>query len=89
MATTLTEKEVKLAAEAEKLFGPAEKSIAALELKLASLNDDAKGKLNDFDGPLYKTIDPIGEKITELVNLQLEFPRQIYSAFSLKRSFCP
>jgi methyl-accepting chemotaxis protein len=76
MTTELTEKEVKLAKEAEKLFGPADKSIAELELKLASLNDDAKGKLDDFDGPLYKTIDPISEKITELVDLQLDVAKE-------------
>ena len=72
MATTLTKEEAKLAREAGTLFIAANKSLDQLE---AWLKKAGSGKvvdqLGDFDGPLYDTIDPISEKITELVGLQL------------------
>lgn len=72
MATTLTVEEAQLAKEAEARFIPANNSLDKLEAKLNMLSSGhITGQLDDFDGPLYETIDPIGEKITELISLQL------------------
>jgi methyl-accepting chemotaxis protein len=72
MATTLTIEEAQLAKEAEERFIPANNSLDQLETSLNRLSSGyITGQLNDFDGPLYETIDPIGEKITELISLQL------------------
>lgn len=72
MATTLTPEEAQLANEAEKLFGPANQSLDKLESELRKLGTgNVAGLINNFDGPLYDTIDPIGEKIAELISLQL------------------
>ncbi|WP_438462947.1 methyl-accepting chemotaxis protein [Marinomonas sp. PE14-40] len=72
MATSLTAEEAKLANEAEKLFIDANRSLDKLEQKLETAKvQGMTNKLADFDGPLYDTIDPISEKITELVALQL------------------
>ncbi len=79
MATTLTPEEAKLAGEAEKLFGAADKDIERLETALKGVTGSAKGKLSDFDGPLYATVDPIGGKIFELIDLQLSVARNVYS----------
>ena len=71
MATELTTEEAKLAQEAEQLFISANRAIDRLLSSLKSFSGDPKNNLSEFDGPLYKDIDPISEKITELVNLQL------------------
>jgi methyl-accepting chemotaxis protein len=72
MATTLTTEEAQLAQESEERFGPANQSLDELERALENLSSgNIAGQLNDFDGPLYDTIDPIGEKIAELISLQL------------------
>jgi len=74
MATELTAEESRLASEANGLFAAANRDIAAALEKIQSLaasGVSAKGALNDFDGPLYRSVDPISDKIAELVNLQL------------------
>ena len=66
--------ELQLANEAEALFNAANQAIDRVESKLSMLSkisDKVTSRLSDFDGPLYKDIDPISEKIAELVNLQL------------------
>jgi len=78
MATTLTPREAELAVEAEELFKPANARVADLSLALAQLSGNTAGKLDEFDGPLYDVIDPIGGKITELVQLQLDVARTTY-----------
>lgn len=72
MATELTEKEAKLAREAQGLFQSANAAIDDALVLLASVPGNAKGKLDAIDGPLYSTVDPISDKISELVHLQLE-----------------
>ncbi len=72
MSTELTVDEGKLANEAEALFTKANAALANVHVELAKLTGNAQGKLNHLDGPLYQDIDPISEKITELVNLQLQ-----------------
>ena len=77
MATSLTKEEAKLAKEAQVLFVDANRSLDELETALkASKQGDMSHKLSAFNGPLYQTIDPISEKITELVALQLEVASQ-------------
>ena len=77
MATSLTQEELKLANEAENLFVNANRSLDALEDALAGAKqNDMTQQLEAFNGPLYQTIDPISEKITELVALQLAVAKQ-------------
>lgn len=72
MSTMLTNEEERLAKEAEQLFVGANRSLDKLEQALkASDRANLTNQLNDFDGSLYQTIDPISEKITELISLQL------------------
>lgn len=74
MATELTDEERGLASEASRLFSDANREIdrASQALQVISVSgQSAAGTLNEFDGPLYSVIDPISEKINELVNLQL------------------
>jgi len=71
MATTLTKEEAKLANEAESLFVIANSAIKIAHNKIKSMTGNIAGQLSEFDGPLYQAIDPISEKITELINLQL------------------
>jgi methyl-accepting chemotaxis protein len=70
--TKLTIEETKLAKEAEVLFIDANRSLDQLEVALKEGKKSSKQHtLDAFNGPLYKTIDPISEKVTELVALQL------------------
>ncbi len=71
LATELTDEENKLVAEAEVLFVKANTAIESTLIDLKKLSGNAKGQLDHLDGPLYVDIDPISEKITELINLQL------------------
>ena len=64
--------EKRLSKEAEQFFGPANDSIAAFRSFLTTnQGTNLAGKVDKYDGPLYATIDPIGGKITDLVNYQL------------------
>ncbi|MDD1620006.1 MAG: methyl-accepting chemotaxis protein [Methylococcaceae bacterium] len=82
MATELTEEEKKLAQQAEKLFESANRDIRRLESALAGKTGNIQGQLSAFDGPLYTNIDPIGGKVTELIELQLRVAEQVYRAAS-------
>ena len=78
MATDLTVEESKLAHEAEKLFEPANHDTKRLESVLRDKSGNIKGQLAEFDGPLYANIDPISNKISELIELQLRIAEQVY-----------
>jgi methyl-accepting chemotaxis protein len=80
MATTLTEEEARLASEAEILFNSADAAILEVEHLLANMKGNVAGQLNAIDGPLYDSIDPISEKITELINLQLRVAKEEHDA---------
>ncbi len=71
-ATTLTTEEARLAKEAGSLFITANHALDKLEQALEGLTGSTPNQLNQFDGPLYKSIDPISDKISELVTLQLK-----------------
>lgn len=70
-STELTDEEEKLASEAELLFQKADAALVNVHRELSNYSGNASGELDKIDGPLYADIDPISEKITELVNLQL------------------
>ncbi|EAR61944.1 methyl-accepting chemotaxis protein [Neptuniibacter caesariensis] len=81
MATTLTTEEEQLAREAETLFVAANRSLDELETGIRQIGmGDISGKLANYDGPLYTTIDPISEKIAELISLQLRVAGEEKSA---------
>ena len=80
MATQLTVEEEKLSKEATDLYVPAGAAVEKLRAFLTGKSGSLKGQLGDFDGPLYATIDPIGGKITELVELQLRVAKEEYTA---------
>ncbi|MGY8872059.1 MAG: methyl-accepting chemotaxis protein [Pseudomonadales bacterium] len=71
MATTLTTEEARLAKEAGVLFIAANNALDTLEQALQKLNGSTPNQLDKFDGPLYEAIDPISDKIAELIDLQL------------------
>lgn len=70
--TSLTEREEELVREAEALFLPANNGISEAKSVLRRAPSNARGQLDEIDGPLYRLIDPVTSKIGELVNLQLE-----------------
>jgi methyl-accepting chemotaxis protein len=76
MATNLTDEEAKLASEAEILFGKADAAILEVEDLLRTMKGNVAGQLNAIDGPLYANVEPISEKITELINLQLRVAKE-------------
>lgn len=69
--TDLDVEEARLATEANVLFKRANIAIENTEKTLATFFDRVKGQLNDIDGPLYHEIDPISDKISELIEYQL------------------
>ncbi len=71
LQTTLTADEERLGNEAKGLFRKADDAIAGLLTALSGITGNARGTLDAFDGALYDTIDPISNKITELVELHL------------------
>lgn len=80
LATSLTAQEKQLAEQANQLFTSANQSIGHLRSFLLTKKGKIPGELQDFDGPLYASIDPISSKITELVELQLDVVDQEYKA---------
>jgi methyl-accepting chemotaxis protein len=79
MSTTLTPDEKVLAQQAQALFTPANQAVTELVSFLKQHPGDLQGQLTAFDGPLYTTIDPIGSKIGELINLQLAVAKTEYA----------
>lgn len=82
MSTYLTDEEKKLATEADKLFAPADVHIRDLINFLQTKQGIITGELNNYDGPLYTSIDPISTKISELVDLQLTIVDKEYKTSS-------
>ncbi len=80
ISTYLTPEESRLADEAARLFAPANAAVEKLIRHLDGKTGLLTGTLGDFDGPLYATIDPISNKIAELVDLQLSVAESEYNA---------
>ena len=76
MATTLTDEEVRLAQQAQGLFGSADAHVAQAERALSSMSGSVAGRLGQFNGPMYDSIDPISAKISELIDLQLRAAKE-------------
>ena len=89
MATSLTTEEARLAQEAQQLFGAADRDIQNLVHFLEKKSGSVKGQMNQFDGPLYDSIDPIGGKIAELIELQLDVAKAEFdgSVLAYERTF--
>ncbi|UDL06334.1 methyl-accepting chemotaxis protein [Marinobacter sp. CA1] len=78
LATTLTPQEQSLVNQAETLFQPANQEIDRSVQKLTALSGNRAGQLDDIDGPLYQSIDPISDKISQLIELQLRVAEREY-----------
>lgn len=80
--THMTEEEARLSKEAEELFVKAETALRNLVTGLERLQKEpaAPGLLQNFDGSLYASIDPISAKISELTELQLRVAKHEYEA---------
>jgi methyl-accepting chemotaxis protein len=76
LQTQLTAEEQRLVDHAQQRFTQADAVIGTLVARLQGMRGLIKNRLDDFDGPLYDQIDPVSQKITELVNLQLDVARQ-------------
>jgi len=74
--TSLTPRERELVSEAEALFGAAHQGIEEAKTVLRNAPSNAQGRLDQIDGPLYEVIDPVTEKIGELIELQLDVAAQ-------------
>ncbi len=74
--TSLTPREKELVREAESLFDAASQGIEEAKTVLRSAPSNAQGQLNRIDGPLYELIDPVTQKIGELIELQLDVAAQ-------------
>ncbi|MCT7974405.1 HAMP domain-containing methyl-accepting chemotaxis protein [Laspinema olomoucense] len=71
--TQLTLEEIRLIREVEQLFVRADRDIARLQVGLQTGNGAV---VSEFNGYLYEVIDPLTEKINELINLQLKIAKQ-------------
>lgn len=70
-AGDLTAEERQLVQEAEGLLMQADAAIEKLIERMETLSGFTYGDMYGFNGDLYADIDPISEKVTQLVNLQL------------------
>ncbi len=72
-----TEQETELVNQAKRLFGAADTAIGQVEAALSVMSGSVAGQLDRFDGPLYNQIDPISDKLAELIALQLTLAKTI------------
>ncbi|WP_051534512.1 methyl-accepting chemotaxis protein [Deefgea rivuli] len=79
-STTLTTEEAKLAKETELRFTKADEEINKLDQFLIGKTAIIQGELIQFIAPLYNVIDPVGEAIGALMNLQLDVAKAEYTA---------
>lgn len=70
--TELTEQEAIYAKEATGLFKLANHSVTNALLELDKYKGNVRNQLANLDGPMYEQIDPITNKLSELISLQLE-----------------
>ncbi|QZA81528.1 methyl-accepting chemotaxis protein [Deefgea piscis] len=77
-ATSLTADESRLAQTAEQRFAVANQKIMLLKQFLAQQQGPIQGQLTELIGILYPAIDPVGEIIGDLINLQLDVAKAEY-----------
>jgi methyl-accepting chemotaxis protein len=78
LATTIVGQERVLVDQAEPLMNKANQSIAGL--KAIMQRQDAKGLADYTISELYQVIDPISEKVSQLVDLQVKIAKDEYGA---------
>jgi len=83
LQTELTSEEQQLVGQAKQLFEVADADIAQLSSFLQGKQGQLTGQMTDFDGVLYRSIDPISAKVTELVELQLRVAKQEFESAEL------
>ncbi|WP_052700687.1 MCP four helix bundle domain-containing protein [Methylocucumis oryzae] len=79
LKTRLTTTETKLANEVSSRFIRAKQPILHLQQFLSAKSGYIPKQLEEFDGPLYQVVDPISDKIAELIDLQLTVAQQEYN----------
>lgn len=82
LASSLGPDELALVEKAKPLFGAADAQIEKLLARLQTFPAETSlsGEFNEFDGPLYAEIDPISEKISDIVVYQLRAAGEEYEA---------
>lgn len=71
LSTKLTDKESQISKEVEVFFSVAGSVIAKSLNTIETYRGNTKGNLSDIAIDLYGAIDPVSEKVTELIDLQL------------------
>src|SRR5256885_9920170 len=84
-STQLTAQEAVLAKQAQALFAPANQSIDKLLQRLKQLDGKKAGSLDEFDGALYASIDPISAKDRKSTRLNSSHLVISYAVFCLKK----
>ena len=79
----LTNEEARQAREADMLFTTANQDIDKLIYFLRGKSGVITNEMGQFDGPLYQSIDPISNKINELIELQLTLANKEYDESTL------
>jgi methyl-accepting chemotaxis protein len=80
LATTMIPSEKAIADEIGRMFAVVDKEVDALEAALNGKTGSVAGKLDAFDGPLYATVDPLGTKVSELIDVQIDTSRQDFES---------
>lgn len=82
--------EEKLISEANSLFKTADKAVDDLLITIGGMKGNVSGQLGNLDGSLYKNIDPITEKISEIAKYKIKAAENIkdltdkrYSGFKM------
>jgi methyl-accepting chemotaxis protein len=90
-SSDLTQREQQLVQEAEGLLERADSAIEKLIERLQTLEGLTYGDMYGFNGDMYADVDPISEKVAELVDLQLseaDLTRQeLRRAYERQRTF--
>jgi methyl-accepting chemotaxis protein len=76
--TYLTREETFLMESVDRLLPAGNIEIDRVLAKIGSLNGEAAGQFDEFDGELYSAIDPISEGLTKLIDLQLTIVDEEY-----------
>lgn len=76
--TYLTPEEKRLMESVDRLLPAGNIEIDRVLAKIGSLQGEATGQFEEFDGELYSVIDPISEGVTKLIDLQLSIVDEEY-----------
>jgi methyl-accepting chemotaxis protein len=76
---SMTDEETRLANDAERLFLEANRDVESVLKFLRGKQGLLTDQLDQFDGPLYQSIDPISTQIIKLMDMQLALADQEYN----------